>query len=57
MWQTLTFAVHFAFILATIHQKIPKDMLCLEEPERVRRHAAILYVLGNLQQELAEILI
>ena len=58
MSQMLTIAVRFASTLATLHQQVPKEMLCLEKPERVRRHVAdygilpqhlraILYVLGD----------
>ena len=58
MLQTPTFPACFACILATLHQQIPKETLCLEEPERVCRHVicqgflhqhlcALLYVLGD----------
>ena len=38
--KTPRLAVHSICILATVHQQIPKEPLCSEEPERVRRHVA-----------------
>ena len=40
VWQTLTFAERFACILATLHQQIPQETLCLQDPERVPKHVA-----------------
>ena len=62
VWQTPTLPVHFTCILATVHQQIPKEPLCFEEPERVHRHVAhkggcirspgeIPSIVGILQQE------
>ena len=56
LWQTLTFAVRFICILATLHQQIPRETLCLEEPERTRRlvaYQAILHQTTGAHQNTA----